>query len=289
VRVDGWLIVTASAGLELLIDGLVFPEGPRWRAGRLWFSDMLEGRVMSVGLDGHAETVAQGSEWLSGLGWLPSGDLLVVSMQSRRLLRLVDGQLMEFADLSGVTSYLTNDMVVDAQGRAYIGEVGFDVHGGAPYKAASLVMVTPDGRQRVVDPDLSCPNGAVITPDGHTLIVAESLADRLTAYDIAADGTLSGKRTWAAVQGLGPDGICLDADNCVWVASPMQGVVQRVRQGGEVLERFATDVMPLAPMLGGPDRRTLFICEGPRPDIALNDRRGRIEMRRVDSPGVGLP
>jgi sugar lactone lactonase YvrE len=277
--------------LEILIDGLVFPEGPRWRDGRLWFSDMLAGRVMNVDLDGRAVTVAGSpSDWLSGLGWLPDGQLLVVAMQSRRLMKIVGSDVVEFADLSSVTSYLTNDMVVDRHGRAYVGEVGFDVHGGAPFKAAALVMVTPDGRHRVVDPDLACPNGTVITPDGRTLIVAESLADRLTAYDVSSDGSLSGRRIWAQVPGLGPDGICLDADGCIWVASPMSGLVQRVREGGTIEEKFETAVMPLAPMLGGPDRRTLFICEGPRPDDdAVTRPRGRIEMRRVAAAGVGLP
>jgi sugar lactone lactonase YvrE len=275
----------------VLTDGLVFPEGPRWRAGKLWFSDMLAGKVMNVDLDGRTELVAlsPGTDWLSGLGWLPDGRLLVVAMQSRRLLRLDGERLVEAADLSALTSYLTNDMIVDTRGRAYVGEVGFDVHGGAPYKAAALVLVTPDGRTRVVDPDLSCPNGAVITADGRTLIVGESLADRLTAYTIADDGSLEDKRIWAAVEGLGPDGICLDAEGCIWVASPMKGIVQRVREGGEVLESFATEVMPLATMLGGPDRRTLFVCEGPRPDEALVSRKGRIEILRVDAPGVGLP
>ena len=283
--------MAAGSARRVLIDGLVFPEGPRWRDGKLWFSDMLAGKVMRVDLDGHAEIVATSpsTDWLSGLGWLPDGRLLVVAMQGRKLLRLDGGKLVEAADLSALTSYLTNDMVVDARGRAYVGEVGFDVHGGAPFKAAALVLVTPEGRARVVDPDLSCPNGAVITPDGRTLIVAESLADRLTAYAIADDGSLSGRRTWAAVEGLGPDGICLDAEGCIWVASPMRGIVQRVREGGEVLEGFPTEIMPLAPMLGGPDRRTLFVCEGPRPDEALVSRKGRIEIMRVEVPGVGLP
>lgn len=281
--------MATNSGRRTLIDGLVFPEGPRWRGGKLWFSDMLAGRVMTVDLDGQLETIATATGWLSGLGWLPDGRLLVVSMLDRRLLRLEPEGLVEVADLKALTSYMTNDMVVDARGRAYIGEVGFDVHGGAPFKAAALVLVTPDGQARVVDPDLKCPNGAVITPDGRTLIVAESLADRLTAYTIAADGSLGERRVWAAVEGLGPDGICLDAEHCIWVASPMQGLVQRVREGGTVLERFATDIMPLAPMLGGPDRRTLFICEAPRPEEAVKSPRGRIEVMTVDTPGVGLP
>jgi sugar lactone lactonase YvrE len=167
--------------------------------------------------------------------------------------------------------------------------VGFDVHGGAPFKAATLVLVSPEGTARVVEADLACPNGAVITADGRTLIVAESLGDRLTAFDIEADGSLARKRVWAEVERLGPDGICLDAENCVWVASPLQGRVQRVREGGRVVESFATAVMPLAVALGGADRRTLFVCEAPRPDEAMKAPQGRIETVRVSVPGAGLP
>jgi sugar lactone lactonase YvrE len=275
----------------VLIDGLAFPEGPRWHAGRLWFSDMFAGCVRAVDLEGRLETIAtvDGPDWLSGLGWWPDGRMIVVAMQSRRLLELKDGRLVEAVDLAPFTTHTTNDMIVDARGRAYVGEVGFDVHGGAPFKPAALVMVTPDGRARIVDADLACPNGTVITPDGRTLIVGESLGDRLTAYTIADDGSLTDKRVWAAVPGLGPDGICLDAEGCIWVASPMQGVVQRVREGGDVLESFATGIMPVATMLGGPDRRTLFICEGPPPPESMTARRGRIEIMRVDAPGVGTP
>lgn len=274
---------------ELLLDGLVFPESPRWRDGRLWFSDMFAGRVMTVDPGGRSEVIAEAPGWLSGLGWLPDGRLLAVSMQDRRLLRLEPGGFVEAANLQGLTSYTTNDMVVDRQGRAYIGEVGFDVHGGAPFAPACLVLVTPDGRAGVVDADLVCPNGAVITPDGRTLIVGESLADRLTAFDIEADGSLTHKRVWAQVEGLGPDGICLDAEGCIWVASPMQGRVQRIREGGRVLESFAVSPMPLAVMLGGPDRRTLFICEAPHPEEAVKTPQGRLETLRVNVPGAGLP
>lgn len=274
---------------EPLVEGLVFPEGPRWHENHLWFSDMLAGQVMKVDLRGRLETIARAQGWLSGLGWLPDGRLLVVSMHDRRLLRLEDGQLVEVADLSGLTSFITNDMVVDAAGRAYVGEVGFDVHGGAPFKPAALVMVTPEGHAQVVDGNLACPNGAVITPDGRTLIVAESVADRVTAFDIAADGSLHGRRIWAELEGLGPDGICLDAEGCLWVASPMQGLVRRLEEGGRVLERFSTSPMPLAPMLGGADRRTLFICEAPHPDEAPRLRQGRIEVLQVDVPGAGWP
>ena len=274
----------------VLIDGLVFPEAPRWHDGRLWFADMLAGRVMNVDLEGRVETVLQAPGWVSGLGWLPDGRLLVVSMQDRRLLRLDPGGLVEAANLEPLTSFICNDMVVDESGRAYVGEVGFDIHGGAPFKPAALVLVQADGQARVVDADLACPNGAVITPDGRTLIVAESVGDRLTAFNIAADGSLAGKRVWAAIEGLGPDGICLDAEGAVWVASPMKGEVVRVLEGGEVTSRVAaTSLMPLAVMLGGHDRRTLFICRAPRPDVAMGAPQGRIETLQVDVPGAGWP
>ncbi|MCC7413938.1 MAG: SMP-30/gluconolactonase/LRE family protein [Gammaproteobacteria bacterium] len=276
---------------RLLVDGLVFPEGPRWRDGRLWFSDMLAGKVMTVDLDGNTETVVEVPGWPSGLGWLPDGRLLVVSMNDRQLLRLDPQGPVQAADLAPLTTFICNDMVVDTAGRAYVGEVGFDVHGGAPFQPAKLVLVTPQGLARVVDADMAVPNGSVITPDGRTLIVAESFADRLTAFDIGADGSLSGKRLWATAEGLGPDGICLDAGGAIWVASPMKGEIVQIREGGEVLRRIATGpaTMPLAVMLGGPDRRTLFICRGPHPNEAVQARLGRIEVMPVEVPGAGLP
>lgn len=275
---------------QLLVDGLVFPESPRWRDDRLWFSDMLAGRVMTVDLAGHVELLVQAPGWLSGLGWLPDGRLLVVSMQDRRLLRLDPGGLVEAADLRPLTSCTCNDMIVDGKGRAYVGEVGFDVHNGAPFQPAALVLVLPDGRARIVNADLACPNGTVITPDGRTMIIAESLGDRLTAFDIETDGSLSGKRVWAAIEGLFADGICLDAEGAVWVAATQKGEVLRVLEGGEVTHRMRLpSLMPVAVMLGGSDRRTLFICRGPHPDVAPELKQGRIETLRVAVPGAGLP
>jgi sugar lactone lactonase YvrE len=273
-----------------LVDGLVFPEGPRWRGDKLWFSDMLAGRVMTVDMQGATETVVEAPGWLSGLGWLPDGRLLVVSMQDRRLLRLDPGGLVEAANLEPLTTFICNDMVVDGAGRAYVGEVGYDVHGGAPFKPARLVLVTPEGSARIVAADLACPNGAVITPDDRTLIVAESVGNKLTAFNIEPDGSLTGKRVWAEIDNLGPDGICLDAEGAVWVASPMRGEVMRVLEGGEVTDILEiASLMPLAVMLGGSDRRTLFICEGPHPDQAMQAPQGRIEMLEVDVPGAGTP
>lgn len=280
-----------SRMIKVLAEGLVFPEGPRWHNGRLWFSDMLAGRVLTVEPTGRVDLVCERpGSWLSGLGWLPDGRLLVVAMHERRLLRLDAGGLVEAANLELLTTFMTNDMVVDDTGRAYVGEVGFDVHGGAPFKPAALVLATPDGNTQVVDADLACPNGVAITADRRTLVVAESVADRLSAFDIRPDGTLENKRVWAAVEGLGPDGICLDAEGAVWVASPMRGEVLRLREGGEVCERIAgLDPMPLAVMLGGADGRTLFICQGPHPDQALAARSGCIGTLEVEIPGAGLP
>jgi sugar lactone lactonase YvrE len=178
--------VSATAP-RLLLDDLVFPEGPRWHDGRLWFSDMHAHEVVAVDESGVRERIVAVPGSPSGLGWLPGGELLIVSMEDRRLLRLADGALVEHADLSRLAPFHLNDMVVDAQGRAYVGNFGFDLHGGGRMATTSLVLVTPDGAARVVAEDLGFPNGAVVTPDGGTLIVAESFAKKLTAFDVAPD------------------------------------------------------------------------------------------------------
>ncbi len=276
---------------SVLLDGLRFPEGPRWHEDRLWFSDMHAGRVIAVGLDGVAETIVEVEGEPSGLGWLPDDRLLVVSMQDRRLLRLDPEGLVELADLSGLASFHCNDMVVDSHGRAYVGNFGFDLHSGDDPIGANLILVRPNGEVEVAAADLLFPNGTVITPDEKTLIVGESFGARLTAFDLAPDGRLSGRRVWAQLDGFVPDGICLDEEGAVWVASPVgRGGVVRVREGGEVIDRIAVEHEAFACMLGGPDRRTLFICTSPDSDPAkTGDRRGRIEMVRVEVPGAGRP
>lgn len=276
---------------QTLLDGLRFPEGPRWHEERFWFSDMHAGRVIVASMDGASETVVEVPGEPSGLGWLPDGRLLVVSMQDRRLLRLDPEGLTEVADCSPHASYHCNDMVVDAQGRAYVGNFGFDLHAGESPVPANLILVHPDGRTEVAAKDLRFPNGTVITPDGKTLIVGESFGGCLTAFDVAEDGTLHGRRPWAQLEGAVPDGICLDAEGAIWVASPIGGGgVLRVREGGEVLERVAVEHEAFACMLGGPERRTLFICTAPDSNPAkTGDCRGRIEIVEVDVPGAGLP
>ncbi len=181
-------------------------------------------------------------------------------------------------------------MVVDARGRAYVGNFGFDLHGGGTPCEANLALVTPEGEVRVVAEKLRFPNGTVITPDGRTLVVGESFGACLTAFDVEEDGSLSGRREWARMEAAVPDGICLDAEGAIWVASPVSGAVLRLREGGEVADRIEVEHQAFACMLGGPERRTLFLCTAAssHPD-ETGTRLGRIEVVEVDVPGVGLP
>ena len=277
---------------KVLLDGLAFPEAPRWHDGELWFSDMTAQKVIRVGMDGSPKTVVEVVGQPSGLGWLPDGRLLVVSMTDRRLLRLDPGGLAVVADLSASAPFHCNDMVVDQQGRAYVGNFGFDLPAKAEVKPTVLILVTPEGKAHTVATDLLFPNGCVIAPDGKTLIVGETFGARLTAFAVALDGSLSERRVWAKLDGAVPDGICLDAEGALWVASPRSREVLRVREGGEVTHRIATENPAVACVLGGPDRRTLFVlsCQvvhEREKSCAL--RSGRIETIRVDVPGAGLP
>lgn len=277
--------------LVTLAQGFVFLEGPRWHDGKLWVSDMHDDRVLTVDLAGRSATVVNVPGRPSGLGWLPDGRLLIVSMSDRRLLRLDPTGLAVVADLSGIATFHCNDMVVDAHGRAYIGNFGYDFEAGMQPCSATLAVVHPDGTVYAAAEDLAFPNGTVLTPDGRTLIVAESFAARLTAFDVAADGTLSRRRTWAALDGVVPDGICLDAEGAIWVASPLGKEVVRVREGGEVAERIPTAAQAIACMLGGPQRRTLFVltAQSFHRDECRAQRNARIEAVEVEVPGAGLP
>lgn len=276
---------------QLIMDNLVFPEGPRWFEGRLWFSDMHAHEVVTVTADGERETIVEVANQPSGLGFLPDGRLLVVSMTDRKLLRLDPDGLYEVADIYDLAPYHCNDMVVDDEGNAYIGNFGFDLSAGDSPRATTMVRVTPDGDAAIVADELMFPNGTVITPDGHTLIVGESWGQRLTAFDLEADGSLSNRRVWAEL-GLPPDGICLDADGAIWVAVPTNpGALVRVAEGGEVLERIdVPDMGVYACMLGGDERRTLFSLEAPTSNPQPGDpRRGRIRAFDVEVGGAGLP
>jgi len=289
---------------QALCEGLVFPEGPRWHDGKLWFSDIHARQVKTCTVDGRVETVAllEAPDVPSGLGFLPDGRLLVVGAVSRSLLRLERGGLVVHADLSGLVSNFCNDMVVDAKGRAYVGNVGFDFRAPNPeLRGAELVMVEPTGHARIVADDLGFPNGAVITPDGRSLVVGETYAARFTAFDIAPDGSLDHRRVWAEFDALGfsadprnrirPDGCCLDAEGAIWLASPGVDEVIRVREGGEITHRIKPSQIPYACMLGGPDRKTLFVLTATTHHVpqVIKARSGRIETLRVEVGGAGLP
>jgi sugar lactone lactonase YvrE len=247
--------------------------------------------VMTVDLKGNAEKIVEVKASPSGLGWLPDGRLLVVSMVDRRLLRLDPIGLVEIADLRDLASFHCNDMVVDKQGRAYIGNFGFDLSANEPVKPAEIVLVTPDGNARVVADELYFPNGTVITPDDQTLIVAETWGNCLTAFDIEPDGTLKNRRTWAKLEDVYPDGICIDGEGAVWVAAPHPGAVIRVREGGNITHSLNVTTKPYACILGGYDRRTLFVCTAGsfNPDEVLANPSGKIEIIEVEVPGAGLP
>jgi sugar lactone lactonase YvrE len=277
---------------KILIDGLCFPEGPRWHDGEFWFSDMHAKRVMRSSLDGRARVVVEVAERPSGLGWLPDGRLLIVSMYDRRLLRLDPGGLAHVANLAPIATFHANDMVVDRHGRAYIGNFGFDLIAGESARTTSLARVDPDGSVHVAATELTFPNGMVITPDDRTLIVGETFGSCLTAFDKALDGSLSKRRVFAKLEGGAvPDGIALDAEGAVWVASPLTNECLRVHEGGRVSRRLHASARPYACALGGPDRKTLFVCtaETHHPDDCVEKRSGKIETVRVDVAGAGLP
>jgi sugar lactone lactonase YvrE len=277
--------------MKILLDGLLFPESPRWHDGKLWFSDVLAHQVMTVDLAGSSEVVTTVPGMPSGLGWLPDGRLLVVSMSDQLLLRLDPAGLVEIADLHGLASSHCNDMAVDQQGRAYIGNFGYDLYAERPYAQAEIVLVVPDGAARVVADKLDFPNGTIISADGRMLIVAETAGHCLTAFDVHPDGSLAQRRLWARLEGGYPDGICLDAEGALWVACQGYGEVLRIREGGEVIQRIKLETTPFACMLGGTDRKTLFILTAGtyQPEEVRASKSGRIELVEVDVPGAGLP
>ena len=285
-----------------ILEGLWFGEGPRWHDDALYFSDMHGHRVVRTDLDGNATTVVElAHDEPSGLGWLPDGRLLVVAMETQRLHRLeADGTLVEHADLSGIARGDINDMIVSADGTAYVGDMGSKIHEpDSPRRPGQTIRVTPDGHVSCAADDLASPNGHIITADGCTLIVAESGGGRLTAFDIAADGTLDHRRLYAplvpenpALSFAPPDGVCLDAAGAVWVADPICARVFRVLPGGVVTDSHTfDDVIPVACVLGGADRRTLLVCVAAswKRETVREAPRARIDAFDVDIPGSGRP
>jgi sugar lactone lactonase YvrE len=282
---------------RVLLDGLAMPESPRWHDGRLWFSNWGADEIVAVDLDGNSEVVDRGPEGAGwAVNWLPDDQMLITGNELVRVEP--DGSRVRHADLSHISQYGWSEITVDGRGNVYVNTINFDfadfddvlTSGQAPGKIA---LVRPDGEAREVASEIAFPNGMVVTPDNKTLVVAESFAARLTAFDIADDGTLSNRRVWA--DGVGPDGICLDAAGCIWASSGnMTNDCARIREGGEVLERIELDRSCFAAMLGGPDRRTLFMLTAEwRGTEAVGDvieaRTGQILVADAPAPGVGWP
>lgn len=282
-----------STGRQKLYENLVFAEGPRWRGEHLYLSDMFGHRVLRIGLDGKAQVLLERKQRPSGLGPLPDGGLLVVSMTDRKVLRCgPGGEVRTLADLSGHVGGDINDLLLTPAGYCYVSNFGFDLFGGAQACLTNLHRVDPDGTVTEVARDLDFPNGMVITPDGRTLIVAETFGHALTAFDVAPSGDLSRRRTFAALGERTPDGICLDAQGAVWVASFVTGEFVRVREGGAVTDVVALDGdRAVACTLGGRDGRTLFmaIADTDIERLARGDSRARIETMQVKVPGAGSP
>jgi sugar lactone lactonase YvrE len=287
---------------RVLAEGIYFGEGPRWREGRLWFSDFHAHAVKSVSLAGDLRIELEIDDRPSGLGWMPDGSLLVVSMTKRQVLRrTAAGAISVHADLSRVATFHCNDMVVDAKGRAYVGNFGFDLDAelearGIPsvladHVTAKLACVSPDGTVRVAASDLHFPNGTVITPDGRTLIIGETLGATLTAFDVAPDGSLANRRVWASTGPRIPDGIALDGNGNIWIANPIAPECALIAPGGNVLEVIDTQEPCYACMLGGDDGRTLFMLTAQTSisHEAAAAPKGKLLIAKVDAPHAGLP
>jgi sugar lactone lactonase YvrE len=275
--------------------GLKFTESPRWHNGKLWFLDIHDNRIKTVDLSGSVATVVELPFIPNGFGLTPEGTVLVGDAFQRRIYRWAGTALEHVADISGVTEFCLSDGIVDAQGRLYIGDIGYNFVDPAakPVETCVIVLVGPDGRASVVADKLLFPNGMVITPNGRTLIVGETLGHRLTAFDIQDNGSLGNRRVWAQLpSSISPDGICLDAQGGVWCANP-EGAdsVVRVREGGEITDRIKLATNAYAVMLGGPERRHLFISASGSHDPAEIRRNpsASFQVVEVDVPGAGIP
>lgn len=273
------------------LDGLVFGEGPRWYSGRLWFSDMRDRKVIAADLQGDTQIVAEVPHRPSGLGFLPDGRLLIVSVADRKLLRKDPDGLKVHADLEPYVTANLNDMVVDGLGNAYVGNQGHRYD--EPKCLGNICLVKPSGEVQIVATEMDFPNGTVISPDGRTMIIAETHGHRLTAFTVRSDGSLTNRRIFAQFEETVPDGIALDAEGAVWLGSYLTGEFLRVREGGEVTHRIKTPGRwAVACALGGNDRCILFLIQAETTlDMLATTGKstGLIESVRVDTPGVGWP
>jgi sugar lactone lactonase YvrE len=278
--------------MEILMTGIAFGESPRWHEGRLWFSDWGAEELIAVDLAGSSEVVARVQSFPFCFDWLPDGRLLIVHSRDRLLLRReLDGSLVTHADLGSLSHGGWNEITVDGRGNAYVCGIGFDLMAGEEFAPGLVAVVTPDGCIRQVADGIAFPNGMAVTPDNSTLIVAESYASRLTAFDIAADGGLSNRRVWADLGDGVPDGICLDAEGAAWYADVPNKRGVRVREGGEVLQTIDLDRGCFACMLGGADRKTLFLVarEWHGMDISKGTGTGQVLTVGAPAPGAGWP
>jgi len=274
---------------EVLMEGIVFGESLRWHEGRLWFSDWGANQVIALGTDGSHEVVVAVPSFPMCIDFLPDGRLLVVDSAQRRLLRHEPGgSLVQHADLSEVSGKPWNDIVVDDRGNAYVNNIGFDFPEG-DFAPGLVVLVTPEGRVAQIADGLAFPNGMAIAPDGQTLIVAESYADRLTAYDIGGDGALDNRRVWAETPGDHPDGICIDAEGAVWYADVGNQHCVRVREGGEVMATVDLDRGAFACALSRGADPHLFVVGQNWGGAESSEPSGRVVAFPAPAPGAGRP
>jgi sugar lactone lactonase YvrE len=285
-----------------LLGGGTFFESPRWHDGCWWVSDFYRdgGRILAIDPEGAIEREIP-LEQPSGLGWLPDGDLLAVSMTGHKLWRIgASGAPEEYADLAEFSRGEANDMCVDAHGRAFVDSFGYDLYGGEQARGATLMRVDPDGTVTAVAEDLHFPNSIIIPPPGDTLIVAETIAARLTAFDLAADGSLGNRRVYAQIApspaldeidaeytkvGYGPDGCSLDAEGCVWAGNSLDTYIARIAPGGEILETIPAPEQGLAiyaTQLGGADGRTLLLCAAPDWRLGMGNDEPRASLYTVE-------
>lgn len=271
-----------------LMDGILLGECPRWHDGKLWFADWVGQKLYTLDPSGRHEVEAEIASLPFSFDWLPDGRMLLVHAADNDLkLRQPDGSFTRFADLSTLSGYGCNEIVVHPHGRIYVNNINFDFPGGT-FQPGFIALVRPDGSSIKVADGLAFPNGMTILPDGRTLVCAESWTGDLTAFDIAEDGTLTNRRLWANVAPQGNDGICSDEEGCIWTSAA--NVVMRVREGGEVLDRIELDRMCFAVMLGGPDGRTLYMVANEwTGTVDVSKPTGRIFSARVDLPHAGYP
>jgi sugar lactone lactonase YvrE len=307
-RIDQETRNMAKRDLRVVAEGLTYLEGPRWHDGMLWFVDFYTYGVYRVNPGGKVEKVLDVPEQPSGLGWLPDGRMLVVSMKDRKILRLeADGQIVVHADIWAHCGGHANDMVVAPNGNAYVGNFGYDLMGGADHKNTGLMLVRPDGTSQVVAENLAFPNGTVVTPDQKKLIVNELFGNRISQFDIHPDGTLGPRRDFASFGELGdepnvglrlerakiiPDGLALDAEGAVWFADTINHRAVRIAEGGQILDEVSTAPEGVfAVALGGADGKTLFMCAAPDWDETARKsaRAGRMLATQVDVAHAGTP